>query len=61
MQIALAGPIQELYQPKRPFKLANVAEFTDDWQQAWQAAGALWPDEQRRLLYLLQQIECSGT
>ena len=59
MGIAVAGPAVELLHRKLPCVLPNVQQFTDDWAQAWKAAGFLRSDEAPRLNLLSRWIQSS--
>jgi len=52
--VALAGPVAEAIYRGEPLHPGYVAEWVDDWQQAWEAATPLFPDERKRLRYLEQ-------
>lgn len=53
--VALAGPVAEMIHTGDPFHPALVAEWSGDWQQAWEAASALIPQRQARMQYLEQK------
>jgi hypothetical protein len=59
MHIAIAGPVVELSHRRLPCVLENVRQFTDDWHQAWTAAGYLHDDETMRLELLRRRIHNS--
>jgi hypothetical protein len=59
MHIAIAGPVVELSHRRLPCVLENVRQFTDDWHQAWTAAGYLYEDETMRLQLLRRRIHNS--
>jgi|GEM_PF-1436137 len=48
MLIAMGGPAMELCKQNLPCTLEQLHLFPVDWQQAWTAAGVLWPEEQGR-------------
>lgn len=50
--VALAGPVVEMIHSGDPFHPALVAEWAQDWQQAWETAADLIPDERRRMAFL---------
>lgn len=52
--VALAGPAAEMVYRGEPLHPAFIAEWANDWQQAWKAATELIPDERRRVQYLEQ-------
>ncbi|MCA9079097.1 MAG: hypothetical protein KDA58_01000 [Planctomycetaceae bacterium] len=52
--VALAGPVAEMIHTGDPFHPALVAEWSQDWRLAWQAAAAKFPDHRRRLNHLEQ-------
>ncbi len=52
VQVCLAGPVAEMIYSGDPFHPGLVAEWADDWRQAWQAALPLFSDERRRLAHL---------
>lgn len=52
--VALAGPVAEMIHRGEPLHPGQVAEWADDWRQAWEAASLLVPDVQKRLAYLEQ-------
>lgn len=54
--VALAGPVAEMTYSGDPYHPGFVAEWADDWQNAWQAAAALIPNERLRLRWLEQQV-----
>jgi hypothetical protein len=49
VQVSLAGPVAEMIYTGDPFHPGLVAEWADDWRQAWAAAEPLLPDERKRL------------
>lgn len=49
--VALAGPVAEMIHRGDPFHPATVAEWSQDWQLAWQAA-SFEPSKQKRLKFL---------
>lgn len=54
--VALAGPIAEMIYRDEPLDgsphPAMVAEWSHDWQQAWEEAAPAMPDERRRTRWL---------
>lgn len=52
--VALAGPAAEMIHTGDPFHPGLIAEWTADWQLAWEAAAARVPDARKRLAYLEQ-------
>lgn len=52
--VALAGPAAEMVYREEPLHPGFIAEWADDWQQAWEAAAELMPNEQRRVKFLEQ-------
>lgn len=52
--VSLAGPVAEAIYRDEPYHVAHVPEWADDWRQAWETAGQLIPDEQKRMRYLEQ-------
>lgn len=52
VQVSLAGPVAEMIHTGDPFHPGLVAEWADDWRQAWAAAELLLPDERKRLAFL---------
>ena len=50
--VSLAGPVAEAIYRGEPFHPGHVAQWADDWQQAWTTAANLIPDEQKRMQYL---------
>ena len=52
IQVCLAGPVAEMIYSGDPYHPGLVAEWSADWQDAWQAATILHPHEQKRLAYL---------
>ena len=53
--VALAGPAAEMAYRGEPFHPGLVAEWAEDWQQAWQAVQSIRPNERQRMKYLEQQ------
>lgn len=53
---ALAGPVAELIYTGEPYHPGFVAEWADDWKQAFAAAEPIVRDERRRLAWLESQI-----
>lgn len=54
VQVSLAGPAAEMIYTGEPFHPGMVAEWSADWQLAWDAAERLHPDSRKRLDYLEQ-------
>lgn len=52
VQVSLAGPVAEMIYSGDPYHPGLVAEWAADWQEAWNSASLLHPDERRRLTYL---------
>lgn len=52
--VALAGPAAEMIYRGEPLHPGFVAEWAEDWRQAWKAAAELMPDGRRRVRYLEQ-------
>jgi ATP-dependent Zn protease len=52
VQVSLAGPVAEMIYSGDPYHPGLVAEWADDWREAWRAAGLLHFDERQRLAYL---------
>lgn len=52
VQVCLAGPVAEMIYSGEPYHPGLVAEWADDWRNAWEAATALHLDERKRLRYL---------
>lgn len=52
--VALAGPVAEMIYSGEPFHPALVPEWKSDWQNAWQAAASVLPDDRARLQWLEQ-------
>ena len=52
--VALAGPVAEMIHTGEPHHPGFVAEWSADWELAWEAAASLFPPEQKRLAYLEQ-------
>jgi hypothetical protein len=50
--VALAGPVAEMIYRGEPLHPGFVAEWADDWRNAWSAAEAILPQEQQRLAFL---------
>lgn len=53
--VALAGPVAEMLHRGERFHPGLVAEWSADWQMAWEAAGHLIAAERKRLEYLERQ------
>lgn len=51
--VALAGPVVEMIHRGDPFHPATVAEWSQDWRLAWEAA-AFIPAKQQRMQFLEQ-------
>lgn len=51
--VALGGPVVEMIHSGDPFHPAMVAEWSQDWKLAWQAA-AFISDQQKRMQFLEQ-------
>ena len=51
--VALAGPVTEMIHRGDPFHPATVAEWSNDWNMAWQAASFV-ESPQQRMLFLEQ-------
>jgi len=54
--VALAGPVAEMIYNGEPLHPGFVAEWADDWQQAWAAAEFILPDERLRLAFLEEAV-----
>lgn len=52
--VALAGPAAEMIYREEPLHPGFIAEWAEDWRQAWEAAAELMPNEQRRVKFLEQ-------
>jgi ATP-dependent Zn protease len=52
VQVSLAGPVADMIYSGDPYHPGLVAEWAADWDEAWQAAILLYPDERQRLAYL---------
>ncbi|MBV08088.1 hypothetical protein [Rubinisphaera sp.] len=52
VRVALAGPVVEMIYRQEPFHPALVAEWAQDWQDAWHWAEPLEKQPKRRLAYL---------
>ncbi len=50
--VALAGPVAEAIHRQEEFHPGFVAEWADDWQQAWKAAAELVSEQKPRLRYI---------
>ncbi len=50
--VALAGPAAEMTYRGEPYHPGFVAEWAQDWRDAWEAAEPLFGHEQRRLKHL---------
>lgn len=53
--VALAGPVAEMIHSGDPYHPGLVAEWSADWQMAWEAAEPIVPDHRQRLTYLEQR------
>lgn len=53
--VSLAGPAAEMTYRGEPYHPGFVAEWAQDWRDAWEAATPLIRDERKRLAYLEQQ------
>ena len=53
--VALAGPAAEMAYRSEPYHPGLVAEWAEDWREAWQVVAALRPHERQRMQYLEQQ------
>ncbi len=51
-QVALAGPAAEMIYRGEPLHPGFVREWSGDWNTAWQATAAIWPQERQRLANL---------
>lgn len=56
VQVCLAGPVAEMIYSGDPYHPGFVAEWAEDWREAWNAAAPLFGDERKRLTYLEQQV-----
>jgi len=52
VEVSLAGPVAEMIYSGEPYHPGLVAEWAADWQEAWESASLLHPDERKRLRYL---------
>ena len=52
--VALAGPVAEMLYTGDAFHPGMVSEWSADWDEAWEAAALLYPDQQKRLTFLEQ-------
>ncbi|MEO0529841.1 MAG: hypothetical protein AAF266_04600 [Planctomycetota bacterium] len=50
--VALAGPVAEMIYAGEPLHPALVAEWSQDWRQAWSEAAGIVPNERRRTAWL---------
>ncbi len=50
--VALAGPVAEMIHTGNPFHPAMVAEWSMDWEDAWNVSGAFSSDNKKRLNFL---------
>jgi len=50
--VSLAGPAAEMAYTNEPYHPGFVAEWSHDWQAAWEGAAILLPGERQRLQYL---------
>lgn len=53
---ALAGPVAEMIYTGEPYHLGFVAEWSADWQHAFEAAAVIVPDQRQRLAWLESQV-----
>ncbi len=53
--VALAGPVAEMIYRGEPLHPAGVAEWGQDWQNAWEAAEQIAPEPQMRMQILERQ------
>lgn len=56
IRVSLAGPVAEMLYTGDPYHPGLVAEWANDWKNAWDLAEPLIPDLRRRLVYLEQTI-----
>ena len=54
VQVSLAGPVAEMIYSGDPYHPGLVAEWAADWQDSWEVAAPLYPEERQRLEYLEQ-------
>lgn len=54
--VALAGPVTEMIYAGEPLHPALVAEWSADWQQAWEEAAPIMPVERRRTAWLEARV-----
>ena len=54
--VALAGPVAEMIYRCEPFHPALVAEWSEDWRQAWSEAAPIVADELRRTRWLESRV-----
>lgn len=54
IQVSLAGPVAEMIYTGDPYHPGLVGEWAADWNEAWEAAIAVHPNESKRLQYLEQ-------
>jgi hypothetical protein len=54
VQVSLTGPVAEMIYLGDPYHPGFVAEWAADWDEAWNCAILLHPDERQRLVYLEQ-------
>ena len=54
--VALAGPVAEMIYRGEPLHPALVAEWSQDWRQAWDEAAIVVADEPRRTRWLEQRV-----
>ena len=52
--VALAGPAAEMIHSQEPYHPGLIAEWAEDWRQAWEAYAPLVPDDRKRLAALEQ-------
>jgi len=53
--VALAGPAAEMAYRGEPYHPGLVAEWAEDWREAWWAVEMIRPNQQQRMKYLEQQ------
>ena len=52
VQVCLAGPVAEMIYSGDPYHPGLIPEWAADWNDAWNAAEQLYPNERQRLDYL---------
>lgn len=50
--VALGGPAAEMIFRGEPLHPGYVAEWAEDWRDAWACAAPIFPDERKRLVFL---------